>query len=116
IREEDKAAFADHETWSEEADKLDRGGSAGLEGRERRRVAVVVSADIVEEEGEEGLHAVSIVLFLRFYLVLLHDMGWRGGWKQEVANLSLDSPSCRISPRTWTFRLPSCTYSSTRLI
>ena len=117
IREEDKAAFADHETWSEEADKLDRGGSAGLEGWERRGVAVVVSADIVEEEGEEGLHAVSIVTFLRFYLVFLHDMAWHGGWNQEdVANMPLDSLSCRISPRTWTFRRPSCLSSSTRLV
>lgn len=72
IREEDKAAFADHETWSEEADKLDRGGSAGVDGRERRAVAVVVSADTsVEEEGEEGLHAVSVALFLRFSCAIL---------------------------------------------
>lgn len=81
IREEDKAAFADHETWSEEADKLDRGGSAGIEGRERRGVAVVVSADLSGgEEGEEGLHAVSEPFpRARF--------NWGGGWSTRRVSL-----------------------------
>ena len=58
IREEDKAAFADHETWSEEAEKLER-GSVGS-GRGRRSVAIVVSADIGGDGDGEGFeHAVS---------------------------------------------------------
>lgn len=60
IREEDKAAFKDHETWSEEADKQER-ASAGS-GRERRSVAVVVSADMALGEGEDFEHAVSSLL------------------------------------------------------
>ncbi|ROT35198.1 hypothetical protein SODALDRAFT_301842 [Sodiomyces alkalinus F11] len=49
IREEDKAAFADHEAWSGEADdRRDRpSGSAPQEaGKRRRTVAIVVSADV----------------------------------------------------------------------
>ncbi|KAK4239034.1 hypothetical protein C8A03DRAFT_43279 [Achaetomium macrosporum] len=50
IREEDKTAYADHETWSEEADaKKDRtvaGPSQSKEANKRRKkVAIVVSAD-----------------------------------------------------------------------
>lgn len=66
IREEDKAAFADHETWSEEAEKQDRAVSVGSEGsrRGRRSVAVVVSADtgVGDVEGEGFEHAVSFWL------------------------------------------------------
>lgn len=63
IREEDKAVFADHETWSEEAEKQERAVSAGSEGRGRGRrgVAIVVSADtgVRDVEGEGFEHAVS---------------------------------------------------------
>lgn len=65
IREEDKTAYADHETWSEEADaKQERAatGAAGKDGaRKRRTVAVVVSADShVEDLGDDDFeHTVS---------------------------------------------------------
>jgi len=66
IREEDKTAYADHETWSEEADaKQERAATAGAAGKEggkkRRTVAVVVSADShVEDLGDDDFeHAVS---------------------------------------------------------
>ncbi|KAL2135788.1 hypothetical protein VTI74DRAFT_6854 [Chaetomium olivicolor] len=50
IREEDRTAYADHETWSEEADaKKDRAAAAPSQSREaskrRKKVAIVVSAD-----------------------------------------------------------------------
>lgn len=61
IREEDKAAYADHETWSEEADaKRDRpAGSSktgGATGR-RKTVAIVVSADTHTDDLDlDGFH------------------------------------------------------------
>ena len=51
IREEDKNAYADHETWSEEADaKRDRPSRSSQKtkdsaGKRRKTVAIVVSAD-----------------------------------------------------------------------
>lgn len=50
IREEDKTAYADHETWSEEADaKKDRAVPGPSQSRDankrRKKVAIVVSAD-----------------------------------------------------------------------
>lgn len=62
IREEDKTAYADHETWSEEADaKEERGSRSKGSSKKRRTVAVVVSADSsVDEFGEDDFeHAVS---------------------------------------------------------
>lgn len=61
IREEDKAAYADHETWSEEADsKKDRPANsskaAGASSR-RKTVAIVVSADThLEDVDLDGFH------------------------------------------------------------
>lgn len=56
IREEDKAAFADHETWSEEADaKKDKAPASS--SKRRKTVAIVVSADThLEELDEDGYH------------------------------------------------------------
>lgn len=61
IREEDKVAFADHETWSEEADaKKEKTPSAqGREASSKRRktVAIVVSADTqLDPLDEDGYH------------------------------------------------------------
>jgi hypothetical protein len=53
IREEDKTAYADHETWSEEADaKKEPSRSAGGLGPRKRRktVAVVVSAESLGDD------------------------------------------------------------------
>lgn len=60
IREEDKAAFADHETWSEEADAkkekptAPQSREAGI--KKRKTVAIVVSADTSFEVDEDGYH------------------------------------------------------------
>lgn len=57
IREEDKAMFTDHETWSEEAEKQERAASAVSRdsGKGRRRVVIVVSADTdAEDVGDDG--------------------------------------------------------------
>lgn len=58
IREEDKAAFADHETWSEEADAKEEktpASQARESGKKRRKtVAIVVSADTNLDDLDEG--------------------------------------------------------------
>ena len=65
IREEDKTAYADHETWSEEADAKQERAATGSRSKEqkkdRKTVAVVVSADSnVDELGDDEFeHAVS---------------------------------------------------------
>jgi hypothetical protein len=70
IREEDKAAYADHERWSEEADaKKDvaPGTQSKDAGKRRRTVAVIVSADThIDDIDEDGYHehAVRLLLFL----------------------------------------------------
>ncbi|KAK7746939.1 hypothetical protein SLS53_002127 [Cytospora paraplurivora] len=60
IREEDKAAFADHETWSEEADakkeKSPVSQSRESGNKKRKTVAIVVSADTqLDDVDEVGL-------------------------------------------------------------
>lgn len=62
IREEDKSAYADHETWSEEADaKQDRAvgpsQSSKDAGKRRKKVAIVISADNhLDEIDGDGFH------------------------------------------------------------
>lgn len=60
IREEDKAAFADHETWSEEADAKNEKGPAAQardhSSKKRKTVAIVVSADTQLDLDEDGYH------------------------------------------------------------
>lgn len=61
IREEDKTAFADHETWSEEAEakKEKTPLTQGRESQSKRRktVAIVVSADTqLDPLDEDGYH------------------------------------------------------------
>lgn len=56
IREEDKAAFADHETWSEEADAK-KEKPPGASSKRRKTVAIVVSADAnLDDLDEDGYH------------------------------------------------------------
>ncbi|GAB1313613.1 hypothetical protein MFIFM68171_03823 [Madurella fahalii] len=68
IREEDRTAYADHETWSEEADaKKDKavpGSSQSKDANKRRKkVAIVVSADNhVEETNAVGFHEHASIL------------------------------------------------------
>src|SRR3569833_295599 len=77
IREDDKTAYADHETWSEEADaKKDRPAAAASAAsaasaskgstRKRKTVAIVVSADSHSDDiDEDGFleHAVRLPCF-----------------------------------------------------
>lgn len=77
IREEDKSAFADHETWSEEADaKNDKAPSPQARdgsNRKKRVVAIVVSADNqLDDLDEDGYHehAVQSPQFPRLLQVL----------------------------------------------
>lgn len=61
IRENDKSAFADHETWSEEADAkqetVPRSQASGSSNKRRKNVAIVVSADVqLDDVDEEGYH------------------------------------------------------------
>lgn len=61
IREDDKSAYADHETWSEEADAKKEPGprsqAPGSSSKRRKTVAIVVSADThLDELDEDGYH------------------------------------------------------------
>ncbi|KAH8778876.1 hypothetical protein F5883DRAFT_221720 [Diaporthe sp. PMI_573] len=66
IREEDKAAFADHETWSEEADAKDEKGTASQArdhgSKKRKTVAIVVSSDTRLDLDEDGYHEHASIL------------------------------------------------------
>ncbi|KAI0598700.1 hypothetical protein F4775DRAFT_169321 [Biscogniauxia sp. FL1348] len=65
IREEDRTIYADHETWSEEAEaRQEKTEPAPQPAKMRRKtVAVVVSADTsLEEFDEEGFHEHASVL------------------------------------------------------
>ncbi|KAK4142781.1 uncharacterized protein C8A04DRAFT_12919 [Dichotomopilus funicola] len=79
IREEDKTAYADHETWSEEADaKQDRvvepspsgkpsagnsGNNTDKTNKRRKKVAIVVSADNrLDEIDADGFHEHASIL------------------------------------------------------
>jgi hypothetical protein len=67
IREEDKTAYADHETWSEEADakeKLPANSSQSKDPSKRRKtVAIIVSADThIDDIDEDGFHEHAVSL------------------------------------------------------
>lgn len=74
IREEDKNAYADHETWSEEADakKKDKGSSSKHGSKKRKTVAIVVSADMHMDDIDEDdfhEHAVSSLYIECIYAI-----------------------------------------------
>lgn len=61
IREDDKSAYADHETWSEEADAKKEPGprpqASGSSNKRRKTVAIVVSADThLDHLDDDGYH------------------------------------------------------------
>lgn len=66
IREEDKGAYADHETWSEEADaKKERSGPSQPKdaSKRRKKVAIVVSADNhLDDTDSDGFHEHASIL------------------------------------------------------
>jgi len=66
IREEDKTAYADHETWSEEADaKKERvvPSQSKDSSKRRKKVAIVVSADgHIDDADSDGYHEHAVSL------------------------------------------------------
>jgi len=69
IREEDKNAYADHETWSEEADAKEKRPAASSRSRDpskrRKTVAIIVSADTnLDDIDEDGFHEHAVSLDL----------------------------------------------------
>ncbi|KAK3314772.1 hypothetical protein B0H66DRAFT_563623 [Apodospora peruviana] len=70
IREEDKTAYADHETWSEEADaKKDKTGATSSQSKDkdahkrRKKVAIVISADNhLDDADSDGYHEHATIL------------------------------------------------------
>ncbi|KAK4042754.1 hypothetical protein C8A01DRAFT_44250 [Parachaetomium inaequale] len=68
IREEDKTAYADHETWSEEADaKQDRAAGPSQSSKDankrRKKVAIVISADNhLDDMDADGFHEHASIL------------------------------------------------------
>lgn len=66
IREEDKTAYADHETWSEEADaKKERAAPSQSKdaAKRRKKVAIVVSADNhIDDLDSDGFHEHAVSL------------------------------------------------------
>ncbi|KAJ2895094.1 hypothetical protein MKZ38_006893 [Zalerion maritima] len=115
IREEDKSAFADHETWSEEADARNKSPSPEIRdpgtSRRRRTVAIVVSADSsVGDFDDTGFHEHATILshipknidFNRIRLfVLIYAPGLKDHPLEPSSNLpppSLDSSYSKIEP------------------
>jgi hypothetical protein len=67
IREEDKTAYADHETWSEEADAKEKRPANTSQSRDpskrRKTVAIIVSADTnLDDLDEDGFHEHAVSL------------------------------------------------------
>jgi hypothetical protein len=69
IREEDKTAYADHETWSEEADAKEKRPANSSQPRDpnkrRKTVVLIVSADAhIEDVDEDGFHEHAVSRYL----------------------------------------------------
>ncbi|KAK3344365.1 hypothetical protein B0T25DRAFT_573313 [Lasiosphaeria hispida] len=65
IREEDKIAYADHETWSEEADAKKERSTAPTKdaSKRRKKIAIVVSADNhLDDHDSDGFHEHASIL------------------------------------------------------
>jgi hypothetical protein len=98
IREEDKTAYADHETWSEEAEaQKERPPQARESNRRRKTVVIVVSADTdmdVLDDDTYHEHAVCFRLW---------------GWRISLLTLpySLSCPTFLVIP---TSPRSSCSY------
>ncbi|KAJ9138677.1 Peroxin 22-like protein [Pleurostoma richardsiae] len=110
IREEDKTAYADHETWSEEADaKKDRPLAPHSKEASKRRktVAIVVSADTqLEDIDEDGYHEHASILshiprhndFSKIKLfVLIYAPGMKDAAGDATSNLPPPSLSSSFS-------------------
>lgn len=96
IREEDKNAYADHETWSEEAasrkEKDKQPGQPRDPSKRRKTVAVIVSADTnIDDLDEDGFHEHAV----RFHQTNPADLA--------PVLTRPRSPYYRTSPETSTF-------------
>ncbi|KAF4420200.1 hypothetical protein CFRS1_v015041 [Colletotrichum fructicola] len=100
IREEDKNAYADHETWSEEADARKERSSAPREpGKRRRTVAIVVSADSHGDDfDDDGFHEHASILshiprYTDFSSIKLFVLIYAPGLKETAAQTPGDEPA-----------------------
>jgi len=126
IREEDKNAYKDHKTWSEEADTRRRGNSPGptgiemrsaseagiatgprvqVENGKRKTVAIVVSADINEDgqmdEDDIFIEHASILSYLPrntdFSIIRLFVLIYAPGLKEHPLDVRNNVSICHIS-------------------
>ncbi|GKT87645.1 peroxin 22-like protein [Colletotrichum tofieldiae] len=108
IREEDKNAYADHETWSEEADaRKERAPGPRDPSKRRRTIAVVVSADShADDFDEDGFHEhASILSHIPRYndfndiklFVLIYAPGLKENAGEPTSNLPPPSLSSSFS-------------------
>ncbi|KUI67819.1 hypothetical protein VM1G_03472 [Cytospora mali] len=107
IREEDKAAFADHETWSEEADaKTEKPGDSrprGSGSKKRKTVAIVISADTqLDNPDEDGYHEHASILSLipkqnDLSKIKLFILIYAPGLKDTVTETSSTRPPASVS-------------------
>lgn len=99
IREEDKTAYADHETWSEEVDaKKDKTVSGPSQskdaGKRRKKVAIVVSADNhLDDIDADGYHEHAVSNQTFAYLAPSLEVTDHRKNKQTVHSLSHSSPA-----------------------
>ncbi|KAI0124783.1 hypothetical protein BJ170DRAFT_476084 [Xylariales sp. AK1849] len=103
IREEDKNAYADHETWSEEAEARkgkDKQSQSREPGKRRKTVAVIISADTnMDDIDEDGfLEHASILSHIPrntdFSKVKLFILIYSPGLKDAA----LEAPSSNLPP------------------
>ncbi|KAF5525556.1 hypothetical protein CGCA056_v002315 [Colletotrichum aenigma] len=104
IREEDKNAYADHETWSEEADARKERSSVPREpGKRRRTVAIVVSADSHGDDfDDDGFHEHASILshiprYTDFSSIKLFVLIYAPGLKETVGEPSSNRPPPSLS-------------------
>ncbi|ROW04173.1 hypothetical protein VSDG_01017 [Cytospora chrysosperma] len=99
IREEDKSAFADHETWSEEADakseKVPAPQPREAGNKKRKTVAIIVSADTqLDDVDEDGYHEHAHNDFSKIKLFILI---YAPGLKDTATETPSTRPSASVS-------------------
>lgn len=106
IREEDKTAFADHETWSQVADSKKATPSVSQtrdSGKRRKTVAIVVSADThLDDTDEDVYHEHASVLShiprnIDFSKVKLFILIFAPGLKEAVTDAPSNLPPASLS-------------------
>ncbi|KAK1472363.1 hypothetical protein CCUS01_05747 [Colletotrichum cuscutae] len=104
IREEDKNAYADHETWSEEADaRKERSSEPRDPSKRRRTVAIVVSADSNGDDfDEDGFHEHASILshiprYTNFNDIKLFVLIYAPGLKETAGESTSNLPPPSLS-------------------